>query len=87
VDADADVASTPRAGAAPAFLLLAAVPLLLLALPEVFGAAHGRWHLALIALQLLAVLAALGQAVRTFSGWTEPIVRQAMAGLAPESVA
>ena len=74
--------------AAPAFLLLAAVPLLLLlALPDVFGAAHGHWHLALIALQLLAVLAALGQAVRTFSGWTEPIVRQAMAGLEPESVA
>jgi len=70
--------------ASPAFLLLGVVPLLLLlALPDVFR--EGHWHLVPIALQLLAVLAALGRAVRTFSAWTEPIVRQAMAGLEAES--
>ena len=62
---------------APVYLVAAVIPVvLLLALPDVF--VHQPGHLVLIALQLIVVLGALAQTIRSLKAWTEPIVRQAM---------
>lgn len=68
---------------APLYALIALGPLaLVLLLPALF--LDGRWHLALIAVQIVAVGAELVNAARSFDGWTEPIVQKAMQDLEAE---